>query len=67
MECMECEVLGNELASRWKSYQNAVVEYLRDPADRAAAKEASQALEIVAQGRVAKDEHRIAAHGWKPL
>ena len=60
-------MLGNELATKWRLYQNAVVEYLRDPANRAAAKGASQALETVAHARLAKDEHRIIAHDWKPL
>jgi len=67
MECSECEALAAELSSRWESYQNAVVEYLCDPANIAAAKGASRALEIVAHARLAKDEHRISVHAWKPL
>jgi hypothetical protein len=67
MKCTECEELGNELAAKWRLYQSSVVEYLRDPANRTVAKGASEALETVAQARLAKDEHRIAAHDWKPL
>lgn len=67
MKCMECEALNNEVATKWNLYQSAVVEYLRDRSNRAAAKGASQALDTMALARLARDEHRIAAHDWKPL
>ena len=67
MNCAECDVLGSEVATKWRLYQSAVIEYLRDPTNREAAKRASRALETAAQARLAKDAHRIDAHGWKLL